>query len=514
MQAQAKATPQQLRGFVAVWIGLTLLIGIATFVAIYIGTGSLDGENTANALSGSALNTSRNVNNPIGDDSNEAVVAVAPNNNSAVLDSASINNDANKTDNALSGDEGSGSNTNNIESNNDVALAAQETEEPADAPPAQDPTQTPTPELQPTVPAVEQQDFDLGVQIGIPDPFNENDMKGWLDAAANQLNLNWLKVQIRWEFIEPEEGVYDWNRLDAFFALTGDYNIKVLASIVTAPAWAREPGADLSKHGPPADNQKFANFIAQILTRYPSKIHAIEVWNEMNIDREWASIQGISAPNYVSMVKTVADTVRFIDPNIMIVSGALSPTGWDDETARPDFAYTDQLIAAGVLNIVDCFGAHHNGYNIGPSVPFDNVPPDPTALFRGPFDNAHPSWSFYTTLTTYANKIQAAGSDVPLCVTEFGWAVTADMSGVPAGFEFAQDNTIEEQGQYLVEAINLMQEWGFVRLALIWNLNFGPAEGFNAASDNVPYSLIRPNYIPSPAWLPISEMNFRSKQIQ
>jgi hypothetical protein len=210
------------------------------------------------------------------------------------------------------------------------------------------------------------------------------------------------------------------------------------------------------------------------------------------------------------MVQIVAQTIRFIDANVIVISGAPSPTGVETAAVMSDFRYTDGMIAAGLLNVVDCFGAHHNGYNIGPRVPYDQVPNDPNAVFRGPFNNPHPSWSFYSTLTTYANKIQAAGSDVPLCVTEFGWATVEDLpAGYPPGFEFAIDNSLREHGNFIVDAIKLMDEWDFVWLAMLWNLNFAPEANFEPTNDNVPYSLIRYNYAPSPAWIRIAEFNFR-----
>ena len=522
MQAQAQAQrPQQLRGFIAVWVSMTLLIGIATFLAIYVGTGSLDGDTPAKALSNGASNSSvaQNVNNPISD--NDPSLAVVPNSSqseNAVENNASVDTSAQTTQNDVA-DTDAQNDTNITENNSGEANAnvnlgdtanaeavPQQTEE-ADAPPAQE-TATPIP--QPTTPANLNTDFDLGVQMAI-DP-NLDNMPGYLDAAANQLNLNWVKLQVRWEFIEPEQGVYDWSQLDAFFNLTPNYNLKVMTSIVTTPDWAREQGATLEMHGPPADYQVFASFVATLLNRYPGRIHGIEIWNEQNLDREWKSVRGISPNDYVSMATIVANTARFIDPNIIIISGALSPTGVDNNDVWSDFRYMDGMIAAGLLNVVDCVGAHHNGYNIGPNVPWDQVPNDPEALFRGPFDNPHPSWSFYSTITTYANKIQAAGSSVPLCVTEFGWATVDDLpAGYPPGFEFAIDNSTTEHGQFIVEAVQLMESWDFVWLAFIWNLNFGPVQGFDPNNDNVPYSLIRYNYAPSPAWLPISEMNFKGR---
>jgi polysaccharide biosynthesis protein PslG len=64
-------------------------------------------------------------------------------------------------------------------------------------------------------------------------------------------------------------------------------------------------------------------------------------------------------------------------------------------------------LAAGMLNYADCVGAHHNGYNIGPDVAFDATGSSPkaaTAIFRGPFDNPHHSWSFYNDARTTTPK--------------------------------------------------------------------------------------------------------------
>ncbi|NLE51450.1 MAG: hypothetical protein GX613_08600, partial [Chloroflexi bacterium] len=129
----------------------------------------------------------------------------------------------------------------------------------------------------------------------------------------------------------------------------------------------------------------------------------------------------------------------------------------------------------------------------------------------GPFNNPHHSWSFYSTLNGYAQKIQQAGSDTKLCITEFGWAVTEDLGGTPLNFEFARDNTLDEQAEFTGEAIELMDDWGFVWLAFVWNLNYGPQAGWDATDNNVPYSLLRPEWMQSPAYDVIAAHNFREQ---
>lgn len=497
---------RQLQGFVAVWLSVTLLIGIATFVGIYIGTGEFE---TATASNDGAV--------IIVSPQEEAVVVGedSPLQNTTTDLGNTAANTVTETD-AGNGDAAVNANTDADASNTGNANTAPDT-----APVAQqEGTSTPMPTS--TLPPRQESKFDLGIQL-IPAFGNDTErMGGYMDAAAYQLNLNWVKLQVRWEFAEPQRGIYDWEALgyDLFFEQAAERNLKVLVSVVSAPDWARQPGISLDRHGPPANMEDFTNFLGALLQRYPARIHAVEVWNEQNLAREWTSTGGLSAADYVEMLRASHDVIRFLDPNIMIISGALAPTGVNDGiVAIDDFVYTDQLIANGVLDYIDCFGAHHNGYNIGPGVPYDRVPNDPAALFRGPFENPNHSWSFYSTLNTYANKIANAGSDIPLCVTEFGWAVSGDLDMTPVNgqipnFEYANDNTLDEQRMFLVEAIELMQEWDFVRLAVIWNLNFGPEANWDLSReyrDNIPYSLIRPNYIPAPAWAFIADMDFRSR---
>jgi hypothetical protein len=80
-------------------------------------------------------------------------------------------------------------------------------------------------------------------------------------------------------------------------------------------------------------------------------------------------------------------------------------------------------------------------------------------------------------------------------VTEFGWATTEGFEGYPddypPGFGFAVDNTLEEQAQWDVQAFQLMREWGFVRMAFLWNLNYAQfTDGLGAKHDNAPYGIL------------------------
>jgi len=366
------------------------------------------------------------------------------------------------------------------------------------------PTQTPLP--------VSDKSFKVGIQVQASPDLNQDNQDGWMREVSQKMGLKWYKQQVRWELVQPERDTWDWAMLDMAMHSARTFGVNVMMSIVTAPAWAREAGVNVEQHGPPANNADYVNFVSEILKRYPEQVQAIEVWNEQNLDREWTSSAGLSAANYVTLLKDTYTAIKAIDPGVIVISGALAPTGgWTEPDGRisaiDDFDYLRQMIQAGLLNYTDCVGAHHNGYNIGPSVAWDAVTNDPTASFRGPFENPHHSWSFRSTLQTYANIIATAGGDQKLCVTEFGWASTEDLGGYPAGFEFANDNTLQEQADWIIEGIELMKEWDIVWLAFIWNFNYGPQAGWATDNDNVPYSIIGKDWQFRPAYDAIIQWN-------
>ncbi|MBN1200931.1 MAG: hypothetical protein JXJ20_03650 [Anaerolineae bacterium] len=513
--APALSQQRQIRGFVIAWLGITLLMGALTFIGIYYATGAINNNNNNGnddvnvaALPNASADEADAAQQPEeGPDLSAIETTAVPTADTAQAEAEAEPAEAVEVAAAVEAPEAEteAAGAAAVPADGQGGAEAASVEEPADAQPEAPAQEEPTP-----LP-VDDPTYQVGIQV------QENadpEVYGiWLSEVRDKLKLNWIKQQVRWKDVEPQPDQYNWGALDVTFALASEYDIKVMVSVLEAPEWAREQGNQrLDMVGPPGDPQTYADFLTAMLTRYPGQIHAIEVWNEMNIDREWASVYGLSAENYVNMLRIAYAAIKAVDPGVIVISGALSPTGVNDGVgAYDDFVFFDMLIQAGMLETTDCVGAHHNGYNIGPNVPWNSVPNDPNARFRGPFDNAHHSWSFYSTLNGYAQRIQQAGSDKKLCITEFGWASTEGLGGTPQNFEFADDVTLDEQAAYFGEAIQLMDDWGFVWLAFIWNLNYGAQAGWDPLNDNVPYSLLRPDWQQAPAYQAIGEYNFRGE---
>jgi hypothetical protein len=258
--------------------------------------------------------------------------------------------------------------------------------------------------------------------------------------------------------------------------LIGAYNangINVLLSIPKAPAWARPPDDDKSIEGPPADPVKYAEFVGRVADRYRGKVQAIEVWNEQNLWYEAGGRGRINAANYVQLLQAAYTGIKSVNQDMIVVSGALTPAGNVGDLAVDDIDYLNQMYANGAKGFFDALGAHPSGYNCPALADWQTVTAQEAAADpgHGTFSNRHHSWCFRGTMEGYRNVMVANGDGSKAIVpTEFRWAV----SGNPqAGYEYARDNTLEEQAKWITEAYQWAKQQGWVGPMFLWNLDYG-----------------------------------------
>jgi polysaccharide biosynthesis protein PslG len=349
-----------------------------------------------------------------------------------------------------------------------------------------------------------------GFGYGIQSHVFVGDNSYFLGVITDKLGFNWVKMQVRWQDLEANPGDIYWDILDGAMREACGRGLRVMLSLVAAPEWTRAnplPALE-GQEAPPDDPQVFANFVGALIERYPGQIGAIEVWNEENLEREWNTAEGISPAAYVDLLRATHATIKAAEPGIIVISGALSPTGINcrgsfpecPASGRPivvdDVTYLRGFIDAGGLDYADCVGVHSNGTNLPPTADGANPPSPAGYTFTGPWDSPHYSWALRSQVETYASIL--AGRK-PMCVTEFGYAAAID--GVyPPNFAFAADISEEEQAQYLVEALGWMRDSGLVKLAFLFNLDYGPKGGDPATDDNVIFSILTRDGVPRPAF--------------
>ena len=364
------------------------------------------------------------------------------------------------------------------------------------------PTPTPKPTPKPAAPVAPSASRGPGFGYGIQgDAITDGD-HGRLFGAVQQLGFKWYKQQVEWFRYNPAPGVYDFGALDRIADSARAAGVNVLFSVVKAPQWARPPGD--TDQGPPADPATYAEFMRALATHFKGRVQGYEIWNEQNLYYEWGGLGGkLNAGKYVQLLKAAYQAVKAADPSATVISGGLTPTGYNDgNIAIDDRLYLEQMYQAGVKSYCDAIGAHPSGYNNPPDATWQTYA-DPSASFNA---RGHPSWFFRGTLEGYRNiMVKYGDSSKRIWVTEFGWASVDGLGVAPArGYEYAADNTEAEQAQFIVRAYEIAKGWGWVGPMFLWNLNFAPLCG--AADEKAAFGIVRSNWSPRPAFAALANM--------
>jgi hypothetical protein len=228
----------------------------------------------------------------------------------------------------------------------------------------------------------------------------------------SEAGFTWVKVNFGWRDIEGAgKGQFDWSRTDKVIEMTTADGIDVLVRVDHQPQWA---GGGYPDNGPPDNPQDLADFIGAMARRYKGHIRAYQVWNEPNLAREW----GNKLPDpgaYVKLLKLCYNAVKAADPNAIIVSAGLSPTGTWNEEARPDDWYLRSMyVAMGgkSAGYMDVLGAHAPGFKYAPET-------DPAVVAREP--HGQRAFCFRRVEDLRAIMVENGDTDRQVAILEFGW---------------------------------------------------------------------------------------------
>jgi polysaccharide biosynthesis protein PslG len=269
------------------------------------------------------------------------------------------------------------------------------------------------------------------------------DLKMITDAG-----FRWQKTLFQWRQIEGAcKGCFDWSEADRVVQASAKAGVRVIARLDFQPSWSRKDGA---VNGPPDNYQDYSDFVSAFVSRYSSgssigRVAAIEVWNEVNLDREWggATINKQQAADYVRLLKGAYAAAKAADPAVQVITAGLSPTGVTNGHAADDVQYLQWLYEAGLKGNYDVLGAHGNV-----QAPEVDAPVNSLANFP------HPSFYFRRIEQLRDVMVKNGDSDKRVWLLEFGWtadtihpnyswfAVSEDKKGtnILKAFQYARQN--------------------------------------------------------------------------
>jgi len=273
--------------------------------------------------------------------------------------------------------------------------------------------------------------------------FNDNTvLSGQLTAAkdaqlASQIGVTAQRMTFDWRWAEPQPGVWDLARYDAFYEENLAKGIKPVFILMWAPPWA--DGVDCAgdcKYPPaPEYMDAWRNAVRKLITRYP-QMGALEIWNEPNT--VWTFQSGVDPARYTELLSEAYDTVRAAGSPIPVLGGSImSNIMPSTATTMNHREFLKGMYAAGAKGKMDGLAIH----------PY---PWDPTLRI------------FFHMLSDVRDVRAENGDDVPLWVTETGVTTTPS----------TQTYTVSENDQavYLQKLYNELNAMKDVRAIMFHTL--------------------------------------------
>lgn len=249
-------------------------------------------------------------------------------------------------------------------------------------------------------------------------------------TLVKNAGFGWVKQNLGWRDIEPFKGQYDWRRADRIVLSMNDAGMDLVVRLDFAPDWAapgcHNPNAGQDPiQGPPQNLQDYVNFVSVVATRYRGRIRAYEIWNEPNLAREWCG-RPPSGAGYTQMLKAAYTAIKATDPTAWVVSAGLSPTTRNDNVARPDIYFLQEMYDAGAARYFDLLGVHGAGFRATPEADPGVVARDPNLANPGDFaagvsEELRRVYCFRHTEDLRAIMVKNGDTKKQVALLEFGW---------------------------------------------------------------------------------------------
>jgi polysaccharide biosynthesis protein PslG len=303
------------------------------------------------------------------------------------------------------------------------------------------------------------------------------------------VNFGWQKSLFRWRDIEGAcKGCFDWAESDRVVLASANAGLKIIARLDFQPSWARADGAH---NGPPDNYQDYADFVNAFVSRYTADstygtVQAIEVWNEVNLDREWGGgpINRQTAADYVRLLALAYNAAKAANPDVTVITAGLSPTGVSANSAQPDDVYLRWMFESGLNGNYDVLGANANV-----QCPCVDSAPGSEPGFNHP--------SFYFRRVEQLRDIMVANGDADkqVWLMEFGW--TTDP--VNPGYSWYA-TTEDRKAELIIRAFQFAREhWSpWIGVMTLWTVA-DPA--WSANDEQVWWSVTNPDGSARPAYL-------------
>jgi GH35 family endo-1,4-beta-xylanase len=179
------------------------------------------------------------------------------------------------------------------------------------------------------------------------------------------LGFSHVKQTFAWKDVEPIPGQWFFTEGDRILNELERRDLSLIVRLTDTPDWAHPRLPPITEGGyidaPPDNLDDWANYCHTVADRYKGRVAAYQIWNEPNLSREWGG-KSPEAAGYVEMLRRCSDEIRAVDPDAILISAGLSPTGQDDSIAQRDDLYLQRMYDLDFQQYIDVVGVHAPGF--------------------------------------------------------------------------------------------------------------------------------------------------------
>lgn len=313
-------------------------------------------------------------------------------------------------------------------------------------------------------------------------------------AMTQDLGFEWVKQSFAWRDIETlEKGKFDWYRPDVIVDMVQQAGLKLLVRIDRQPFWSQENDWPPLENAPPADLNDFGDFCSAMAERYRGRIAAYQVWNEPNLSREWGDEPPDPAA-YTELLKVCYEAIKAADPEAIVVSAGLAPTGTGLPLAIPDAEFLQGMYDAGAADYFDALGLNAPGYKAPPETPPEEGEANP--------EYGGGRWFVFRHVEDMRDVMVANGdAESQIVILELGWTTDS------VNPDYAWHSVSEaEQAEYLVGAYQFAAENWQPWIGPMFTIYLADRDWTPEANEQWWWAITLPDGTPRPAYHALREM--------
>ncbi len=163
-----------------------------------------------------------------------------------------------------------------------------------------------------------------------------------MTMVNNNLGVNLVRTSVRWENIQPEEDIWDWETMDSVVVTTRNLGVKLLFVVLSPPMWAYPAHDHLSE---------WRIYLDSLVTRYGDDVSYWEIWNEPNLEKYWP--QNAPRQAYVDLLEVSYNTIKAKYPNAVVMNGGIATGPQGDY-----FTFFEDVFPLNMMDFCDAVAFH------------------------------------------------------------------------------------------------------------------------------------------------------------